>query len=132
MTALQFTEKNGYAVIRLPAFFEENDWLGFKDRIFRQFIDLGMVNLVLDCEDCHDLPSISYGAFTCLSRDLRRIKGSLHLVHVSEKIRQVIIRTRLGDYIPIRGTLTEVVHRTAAVPRDGDGSHSPETPAIPP
>lgn len=111
MLDLPFAEKDGFCVIAIPPTLDQNDWLGFRDHIHRQFLDRGILNLVLDCERCAELPSIAFGSFTSLSRDLRRMNGSLDLVHVSEKIRTVMVRTRIGQVIPVNGTLTEVFSR---------------------
>lgn len=116
MRECAFSEREGHTVVFLPASLDQNDWLGFRDAIHRQFMDRGMTTLVLDCEAFPDLPSIAFGAFTSLARDLRRAGGTLHLVHVSERIRQVLVRTRMDEYLPIRGTLTEVIRRSPKPP----------------
>lgn len=113
MKPLVTTEKDGHVVVQLPPGLSQEDWLGFRDHMHRQFMDRGIIDLVIDCESSPELPSIAFGSFTSLSRDLRRSGGSLHLVHVSERIRQVLTRTRMDEYLPIRGTLTEVIRRPA-------------------
>ncbi len=110
MKSLPFTEVGSHAVILLPNMIDQNDWLGLRDLVRRQFIDRGQIQLVIDCEACPDLPSLAYGAFASLSRDLRMAGGSLHLIHVSEKVRNVLTRTRMDVLIPVRGTLSEVVN----------------------
>ncbi len=116
MIDLATRDQNGLTVVLLPPKLNQEDWLVFRSHMVRQFIEQGVVDLVIDCESCPELPSIAFGAFTSLSRDLRRAGGTLHLVHVSERIRQVLTRTRLDEYLPIRGTLTEVIRR----PRPAD------------
>lgn len=118
MTMLPFTEHEGMVVVQIPGCMEQVFWQGFRERIHRQFVDRGMLHLVLDCEECADLPSIAFGVFTCLVRDLRRVGGTVHLVHISERIRLVLVRTRLDECIPVRGTLTEVVRRPPPLPPD--------------
>ncbi len=113
MKILPHIEKDGHTIVQLPATLDQNDWLSMRDHIHRQFVDQGKTRLVIDCESCPELPSIAFGTFTSLSRDLHRAGGGLHLVHVSEKIRQVLIKTRLDTLIPMHGTLTEVIRRTA-------------------
>ncbi len=103
---------------------DQNDWLGLRDLIHRQFVDQGLTQLVIDCESSPELPSIAFGTFTSLSRDLHRAGGSLHLVHVSEKVRQVLVRTRMDTLIPVRGTLTEVIRRPAT-PESGQDVQKP-------
>ena len=103
------TEQDGHVLIQLPDHLNQNDWSELRDHIHRQFIDKGQINLVFDCEHVIDLPSIAFGLFTSLSRDLRRISGSLHLIHLSENSRRVLTRIRLDSLIPVRGSLTEVI-----------------------
>lgn len=117
MRELPYTEDGGHAVIHLPDDLDQNDWLSLRDLIHRQFVDRGMNRLVVDCERCADLPSIAFGTFTSLSRDLRRMQGSLHLVHVSERIRVVLARTRMDGILAVRGTLTEVIRKREPGPR---------------
>jgi len=111
MSPLSSSEKDGRTIIQLPEHLEQNDWMAFRDRVHRQFIDRGITNVIIDCEQAPDLPSIAYGALIGLARDLRRIKGSFALVHVSTKIRTVLTRTRLDLSLPIHGTLTEIIRR---------------------
>lgn len=56
-----------------------------------------------------ELPRIAFGSFTCLARDVRGSKGTLHLIHISESSRRILNRIRLDALIPIRGSLTEVI-----------------------
>lgn len=112
MKDLPYTEKDGHIVIEMPATLDQNDWLGMRDLVHRQFVDQGMTRLIIDCESNLELPSIAFGTFTSLSRDLHRSGGSLTLVHVSEKIRQVLIKTRLDNLIPMHGNLTEVIRKS--------------------
>jgi anti-anti-sigma factor len=108
---LPFSEKDGFAIVHLPDHFGQNDWLAFRSLVNRQFIDNGRIHLIVDCEDNDDLPSIAFGSLTSLSRDFRRINGSLFLVHVSERIRMVLNRTRMDKILPIHGTMTEVFRK---------------------
>jgi len=112
MNDLPFSEKDGYAIVHLPDHFGQNDWLAFRNLVNRQFIDNGRIHVIVDCEDNDDLPSIAFGSLTSLSRDFRRINGSLFLVHVSERIRMVLSRTRMDKILPIHGTMTEVFRKT--------------------
>lgn len=116
MKDLPMAEQEGQMVIRLPADLDQNDWLGFRDRIQRTCLDRGLIQVVIDCEGCDELPSIAFGCFTSLARDLRRVQGTLHLVHVSERIRKVMTRTRMDNLVPIRGTLTEIIRRSSPPP----------------
>ena len=111
MREFAFSEEGGHAVIHLPPSQHQNDWFSLRDRIHQQFIDQGRVHLVIDCELAVFLPSIAIGSFTSLARDLRRIHGSLHLIHVSEKMRRILTRIKLDDLIPVRGTLTEIISK---------------------
>lgn len=110
MTSLPFTDVDGYTLIPLPATLDQNDWLGLRDLVHREFINRGMLKLIIDCETSPNLPSLAFGTFVSLSRDLRMAGGSMHLIHVSEKIRRVMVRTRMDLLIPVRGTLSEVLH----------------------
>jgi anti-anti-sigma factor len=125
MNDLHFTEKDGYAIVHLPSHYSQNDWLAFRNHVNRQFIDNGRIQLIVDCEDNDDLPSIAFGSLTSLSRDFRRINGSLSLVHVSERIRRVLNRTRMDRILPIHGTMTEVF-------RKGDQAGAPRPHPAPP
>jgi anti-anti-sigma factor len=107
MIELTSDEKDGQAIIHLPDQLSQNDWLDFRDQVNRQFIDRGIHHVIIDCERNADMPSIAFGSLTCLSRDFRRINGSLYLVHVSERNRRVLTRTRMDQILPIYGTLTE-------------------------
>lgn len=114
MNDLPSTDRGEQTVVSLPGALDQRDWTALREQMHRQFIARGRTRLVLDCEACPDLPSIAFGSFTCLARDLRRVGGSLQLVHVSEKIRQVLTRTRMDEVLPVAGTLTEVIRRQAA------------------
>ncbi len=109
MKPLTAQEQDGHLVIEVPANLNQNDWMDLRDHVHRHYIDKGNVHLIFDCERIADLPSIAFGSFTCLSRDIRRIKGSLHLIHVSESSRRVLSRIHLDSLIPVRGSLTEVI-----------------------
>lgn len=100
-------------VVQLPATMSQLAWLGLRDRLDDRCRAAG-ARVVLDCEACPELPSIAYGAFIALARDLRRSGGGLCLIHVSERIRSVLMRTRLEDLVPVHGTLTEVIRRPPA------------------
>lgn len=123
MNDLPFSEKDGYAIVQLPDHFGQNDWLAFRNHINRQFIDQGRIHVIVDCEENDDLPSIAYGSLTSLSRDFRRINGSLFLVHVSERIRMVLNRTHMDKILPIHGTMTEVFRKG-----DHQGAPRPHSP----
>ncbi len=116
MKPLATTVQDGHIVIQVPANLDQNDWMDLRNHVHRQFIDQGNIHLVFDCELVADLPSIAFGSFTCLSRDIRRIQGSLHLIHVSEPSRRVLNRIHLDTLIPVRGSLTEVIRAKRAPP----------------
>ena len=118
MTMLNTRMVNGQCVIELPGHFDQNDWLGFRDQVNRQFIDSGVQHVIIDCEEAVELPSIAFGSLASLCRDFSRINGSLYLVHVSERNRMVMTRTRMDKLLPIHGTLTEVFRKSSA-PRTG-------------
>ncbi len=124
MNDLPFSEQDGYAIVQLPDHFCQNDWLAFRNLVNRQFIDSGRIHVIVDCEENDDLPSIAYGSLTSLSRDFRRIDGSLHLVHVSERIRKVLNRTHMDKILPIHGTMTEVFR--------SERRSAPQPPLTPP
>jgi anti-anti-sigma factor len=117
MNELPFSEHDGHVVIQLPNHLDQNDWMSLRDLINRQFVDRGMNRIIVDCEQCANLPSIAFGTFTSLSRDLHRMRGSLHLVHVSERIRVVLTRTRMDGLLAVHGTLTEVIRKREPGPR---------------
>ncbi len=120
MKPLTHSEQDGHILIQIPENLSQNDWIDLRDYAHRQFVDKGHVKLVFDCEQVLDLPSIAFGSFTGLSRDLRRINGSLHLIHVSENSRRVLTRIHLDSLIPVAGSLTEVIRTkgTATTPAD--------------
>jgi anti-anti-sigma regulatory factor len=119
MKEFTYTEEGRHAVIQLPSCQQQDEWFSLRDRIHHQFIGRGQVHLVLDCEQAIDLPSIAIGSFTSLARDLRRVQGSLHLIHVSEKTRRILARIKLDELIPVRGTLTEVIRKSGEAAVEG-------------
>jgi anti-anti-sigma regulatory factor len=111
VSTLASSERDGYTVVRLPAVFDQNDWLALRGRINRDFIDRGIHRVIIDCQEKGALPSIAYGSLTSLSRDFRSINGMLLLVHVSDKDRLVLSRTGIDQFIPIYATTTEVFRK---------------------
>ena len=109
MHIIPYTEQEGHTVLSLPAHLAQDDWLGFRDLVHRQFSDRRQLRLVIDCVACPALPSIAYGALTCLAHDLRRVGGSMHLVRVSEMTSRFLSRSRLSAIIQVGGTLAEIL-----------------------
>jgi anti-anti-sigma regulatory factor len=121
VTRLDSREEDGFAIVALPADFDQNDWLAFRGRVNRDFIDRGLNRVIVDCSRAQDLPSIAYGSLTSLSRDFLRINGLLLLIQVSRKDRAVLRRTGIDQFLPIYGTMGEALRRQA-----------PAAPAAPP
>ncbi|GDY12011.1 hypothetical protein LBMAG53_08890 [Planctomycetota bacterium] len=95
MSELPFTELNGKVIVSLPRDLERDDWMTLREQIQRQLIDRGLVHVIIDCSSYAMLPSVAYGAFAGLARDLNRVRGSFRLRRVSENILSVLTRTRL-------------------------------------
>lgn len=95
MNELPITESNGRVVVSLPRDLERDDWMALREKIQRQLIDRGLVHVTIDCSSYSMLPSVAYGAFAGLARDLRRVGGAFWLCRVSENIHSVLTRTRL-------------------------------------
>ncbi len=112
MKPLVSRQEDGFTVITIPESLDQNDWMDLRNFILRTYIDQGQTQLVFDCECVPELPSIAFGSFTCLARDVRRSKGTLHLIHISELSRRILSRIRLDALIPIRGSLSEVIRET--------------------
>lgn len=109
MKKLDEERKDGVVKLMLRVDLSQNDYLGMREYVRKTYIEQGEQRIVMDCESVQELPSIAFGVFCSLSRDLQRTGGVFGVVHVSSSIRQIMARTHVDQQVKVFGTWNEAI-----------------------
>ena len=107
MQSLPMTRDQGVVVVALPADLGQHDYLEMRAWFGAQLFQRGEKRVVLDCAAAEDPPSIAYGVFCGLSRDVQRAGCGFGLVGVSARVRTVMARTHVDQQLRIWKDIAE-------------------------
>jgi anti-anti-sigma factor len=107
MKELQIQDTAGIRVVHLREGLNQTDWLGMRQYFHAKVFGPEVQHVVLDLDSLASLPSLAFGVFVSLAREAQRAGKAFHLIHVAEKVRDIMQRTHIDRLVPIRNSLAE-------------------------
>lgn len=102
---LPIHREQGATVFTLTGEMTQNDYLELPAFIHAFFLEKGERKLIFDCKNIEEFPSIAFGVFCTLSRDLHRLKGMLTLIGVKEAMLQIMKQIHFDQQVRVMPTL---------------------------
>lgn len=105
MNRLQHTRNAQVHIFRIPADYGQHDYMKMRDHIRSTALQDGQAQVILDCADLDDPPSIAFGVFCGITRDAARAGGKCILVNANARMQSVMSRTHINEQVMLAATV---------------------------
>ena len=107
MKSIKIDKDEDVCVVTVPYSVQQGDYIELKKYLEDELYINGDVNILIDCEPVVELPSLAFGVFCSIARDINRAGGQFGLVHVSTEIQDILKKTHLDKQIKSYNTISD-------------------------
>ncbi|GHT78238.1 anti-sigma factor antagonist [Spirochaetia bacterium] len=108
MMELAVKDQQGICLIEASGDLDITGAIQFKD-LFMKLIRNTVERFIISLKGVHFMDSSGIGALLFIASTVKKMSFNFVLIDVQEPVRLVIERTKLSDYLPVTGNLTEAL-----------------------